>query len=380
MNQKQPKIIKAFLYLFLFIVFLPMLQFSFSPFKLGGLQGAYLLSTMPKLTTASFLNQNYQDSTAIYLKHQTPFRAELIKVRNQIDYSLHKKINTILTLGKDNYIFDPSYIKAIRGEDYLNDEVLNNKITSILKTKTMLNTLNIPLLICFAPNKANFYSEKLIPTPLKIETTNHTYYKKNLLKNGINIIDFDSIFNELKTTCKYPLIPKYGAHWSTFGAYLSANILFEKLNSITKKTTSSLLLDSVYLTAKVKYTDDDYLPSLNLLEKLESPRMAYPMVSFNVQNKLNALIISDSFFWNFYDLDIPKNSFTQNSELWYYNKTKFDIDKNTIGPTSDFIHLEDIVNRDVIIILSADPSLVDFGFGFFEQIEQIEQIEQMHEQ
>lgn len=371
MNQKQPKITKVFLYLFLLLVFLPMFQFSFSPFKLGGLQGAYLLSTMPKLTTTSFLNQNFQDSTAIYLKHQTPFRAELIKVRNQIDYSLHKKINTILTLGKDNYIFDPSYIKAIRGEDYLDDEVLNNKITSILKTKTILDSLNIPMLICLAPNKANFYSEKLIPTPIKVEATNHNYLKKNLLKNGINFIDFDSIFNELKTTSKYPLIPKYGAHWSTFGAYLSANILFDKLNSITKKTTSSLILDSVYITTKVKYTDDDYLPSLNLLEKLKSPPMAYPVVNFNIKNKLNALIISDSFFWNFYDLDIPKNSLTQNSELWYYNKTKFDIDKNTIGTTSGFINPEDIIHRNVIIILSADPSLVDFGFGFFEQIEQL---------
>jgi acetyltransferase AlgX (SGNH hydrolase-like protein) len=371
MNKKQTKIIKVFLYLFLVIVFLPMLQFSFSPFKLGGLQGAYLLSTMPKLTTSSFLNQNYQDCTAIYLKHQTPFRAELIKVRNQIDYTIHKKINTILTLGKDNYIFDPTYIKAIKGEDYLDDEVLNNKITSILKTKTILDSLNIPMLICLAPNKANFYSEKLIPTPIKVEATNHNYFKKNLLKNGINFIDFDSIFNELKTTSKYPLIPKYGAHWSTFGAYLSANILFDKLNSITKKTTSSLILDSVYITTKVKYTDDDYLPSLNLLEKLKSPPMAYPVVNFNIKNKLNALIISDSFFWNFYDLDIPKNSLTQNSELWYYNKTKFDIDKNTIGTTSGFINPEDIIHRNVIIILSADPSLVDFGFGFFEQIEQL---------
>ncbi|TXB65406.1 hypothetical protein FRY74_08260 [Vicingus serpentipes] len=374
MNKKQTKIIKVFLYLFLVIVFLPMLQFSFSPFKLGGLQGAYLLSTMPKLTTSSFLNQNYQDCTAIYLKHQTPFRAELIKVRNQIDYTIHKKINTILTLGKDNYIFDPTYIKAIRGEDYLNDEVLTSKITSILKTKTKLDSLNIPLLICFAPNKANYYSEKLIPKPIEVEATNHNYYKKNLLEGRINIIDFDSIFNELKTTSKYPLIPKYGAHWSTFGAYNSANILFNKLNTITKKETSSLILDSIYLTANIKFSDDDYLPSLNLLEKLESPKMAYPIFNFNVQNKLNVLFISDSFCWSFYDLDIPKNSFTQNSELWYYNKTKFDIDKNKIGPTSNIIQSKDIVNRDLIIILSSAPSLIDFGFGFFEQIEQ------MHEQ
>jgi len=371
MVQKQSKIIKGFNYLFLLLVFLPMFQFIFGPFKLSQLHGAYVLKVMPKLTTSSWYNQNFQDCTVYYLKHQSPFRGELIKLRNQLDYTFYKKINTILTLGKDNYIFDPFYIKARTGEDLLEKSVMDKKLSSVMNAKKVLDTLSVPILVCIAPNKANFYAEKLRNELPMTKHRNQTYYEKGLNKLGIHTINYDQLFLARKSNSNYPLIPKYGAHWSTYGAYVAADILLSQLDSINQQQTSSIQLDSVELTTNAKYSDDDFLPSLNLLEHWKSPQMAYPSLSFKVHKKVNALIISDSFFWNFYDLNIIQNCFTNNTEMWYYNKTKFDINRNEIGKTSDHISYKDLKNRDVIILLSTDPSLRDFGFGFFEQIEKL---------
>lgn len=374
MNKKQAKFIKIFLCFFLAIVFLPMLQFVFSPFKLSELQGAYLLKVMPKLNYNSWINQNYQDCTTIYLKHQTPFRAELIKARNQIDYTFFNKINSILTLSKDNYIFDPFYIKALYGEDLLPKEKLDNKFNSIKKTKKVLDSLNVPILVCFAPNKANYYSEKINLDKPKTNETNHHIFLDFLNQNNVRTIDFDSIFVNLKPKGNHLLIPKYGAHWSTYGAYISSTILLDRISEVSNIESSKIILDSIDLTSKVKFTDDDYLPSLNLMEKLESPIMVYPNISYKTKNKLNVLVIADSFFWNFYDLNLPKSCFSDSSKFWYYNKTIYDINRNEIGKRKESVSLKDLKNRDLVLILSADPSLLIFGFDFFEQTEKIYEI------
>lgn len=359
---------KFFLITFLLICFLPLFQFVFSPFKLRSLQGAYELTIMPKPTYHSIVNMNFQDCTALFLKHQSPFRGDLVRLRNQIDYSFYKRINTILTLGKDNYIFDPFYIKAHKGEDYLSEETREKKINSITKTKFLLDSLNVPLLFCIAPNKANLYKEKLNTEYKSSTNTNQNYFEQKLTELNFNIINFDSIFNQLKTSEKYPLIPKYGAHWSTYGAFLASQILLEKIETIKNEKYAEVILDSISTSTKAKYSDDDYIPSLNLIEHFPSPTLAYPHLTINSKNKLNVLIISDSFFWNFYDLEIPQNCFTENSEMWYYNKSKFDIYHNEIGKTADNIDIKTIKNRDLIILLSVAPSMVDFGFGFFEQV------------
>jgi len=365
-NQKSP-LIKFYLFFFLLIVFLPIFQFTFKPFKVRGLEGAFILNVMPKLTISSWVNTNFQDSTSTYLTHNTPFRGELVRLRNQLDYSLFDKINTILTLGKENYLFDPSYIKSRSGDDLLLPEVLAQKIEKIRKAKTVLDKLNVPILFCFAPNKANYYPEFLPKeTPLAL-IRNQTIIEKELTNLGISTLNFDAIFRKEKPSSSYSLIPKYGAHWSTFGAFLASRKLFQSIDSITNKKHIEINLVALETKGKAKFSDCDYLASLNLLKRWKSPSLAYPEVSFNVINKPNLLIISDSFFWNFYDLNIPQNTFSLESEMWYYNKSKYNINKEKIGEC-EILSIDDLKNRDVIIILSADPSLLDVGFGIFEQI------------
>jgi hypothetical protein len=123
------------------------------------------------------------------------------------------------------------------------------------------------------------------------------------------------------------------------------------------------------LSEKPRFSDDDYLASLNLMERFVSPTMAYPQLVFEDGYKPNALIISDSFIWSFYDLKVPENYFDEKTCLWYYQKTGFDIYKNNNGPLSGKILPSDLENRDLVILLISDPGLTDFGYGFFEQLQ-----------
>ncbi|MBL0339974.1 MAG: hypothetical protein IPP71_03090 [Bacteroidetes bacterium] len=356
-----------FLCAFGLMAFLPLFQHSFHPFKLAGLQGAFDKGTPPVMHLTNWFNGNFQQHADMYLKNNTGFNGELVRLRNQADYSLFGNINTNLTLGRENYIYDPNYIKAREGSDLLTDSILFSKTFALQQTKIILDSLHIQLVFCFAPNKANYFPEFLLSASLASEKTSQTYFKNILLKNNVWVIDFDSWFIEIKNTSKYPLIPKYGAHWSTYGASLAGDTLIKTIEKALHKDLVSFSIKEITTSATPHFTDDDYLASLNLMKKWESPLMAYPELSFTNGLKPNVLIISDSFIWNFYDLGIIQNCFSENSKVWYYNKTAFDSQKNNLGALTGKIQKEDIINRDVVLLIATGPSLKDFGYNFFEQ-------------
>jgi hypothetical protein len=357
-----------FLCIFGLLAILPLFQQAFHPFKLAGLQGAFDKGTPPKLNSASWFKGNFQIQADYYLKNNIGFNGELVRLRNQVDYSAFGNINTNLTLGKENYIFDPNYIFAREGTDYLIDSVRIEKAHAIKRVKNVLDSINVPLLFCFAPNKSNYYPEYLPSVSSASEKTNQIYFKNLLSENNIPIIDFDSWFIKLKNNSKYPLIPKYGAHWSTYGASIAADSLIKKLSAITNKNIETFSIVKLEPSAKAKFSDDDYLASLNLMKKWESPEMVYPVLKFVNGVKPNVLIISDSFIWNFYDLAIMQNCFSPASSVWYYNKSEFDSGKNNIGPLTGKFRIANLKQRDAIIIIATGPSLKDFGYGFFEQL------------
>ncbi len=358
----------GFLILFGILSLLPLIQHVFHPFKLAGLQGAFDKGTPPVIKVSAWLEGDYQQKADYFLKNNTGFNGEMVRLRNQLDYSCFGNINTILTLGKENYIFDPNYITARTGADRLPDSVLISKTSSIITATKVLRQLNIPLIICFAPNKANFYPEYLPDSTSPSVNYHKEYFKTIFEKEKVTIIDMDTWFLSLKNSVPYPLIPKYGAHWSTYGATFAGDTLLKMLSSTINSPIASFTYEDILISEKPKFTDDDYLASLNLMIKWKSPAMAYPQLKFAEGTKPNVLIISDSFIWNLFDLQIAQNCFNSDSKVWYYNKTIFDNNKNNLGPLSGKIEISDIQNRDAIILIATGPSLKDFGFQFFEQL------------
>lgn len=371
MELKNQKSLKIFLTFILFSSFTPLIQLIFEPLKLKGLDGAFIEAEEPVLNYSNWTTSEYQNQVASYLKQNTPFRADFVRLRNQLNYWFFDEINTIFTLGKENYIFDPNYIKARTGEDYITDELQQKKIEAIKTAKKVLDSLDIPIIVLIAPNKANYFSEFLPSNKVLSSKRNQLFYENLFQNEGIPFINYDKLFAEKKDESQHPLIPKYGAHWSIYGAHLAGLKMYEKLNIILKKDLGKIELSSLEISEEARYTDDDYLPSLNLIKHWKSPPMAYPTLSFSIKEQPNALIISDSYFWNFYDLNIVQNCFSSETEMWYYNKTKFNVVKDKIGPKEPNLSVEDINDRDVIIILSSDPWLTDFGYGFIEEVANI---------
>src|SRR5690606_22584615 len=114
--------------------------------------------------------------------------------------------------------FDPNYIEARNGTDCLSDDDFLKKQQTLLHSKLILDSLNIPILFCFAPNKANFYAEFLPDKINQSNKTNQFLFEDFFKKINFPHINFDSYFFSEKEKSPYPLVPKYGAHWTTYGA------------------------------------------------------------------------------------------------------------------------------------------------------------------
>ena len=363
--------LKYYLLFFALVAVFPLMQQLFHFFKVPGLSGVYVMSQKPVYTFDGLVDGSFQSNADVYIKENTDFRADFVRLHNQIDYTLFGNINTILTLGKNNYIFDPNYIYALEGKDFLSDSIKSHEKKSFASAKQILDSLNIPLFFIIAPNKANFYKEYLPAEFKKSRNNNQTFFKKLVLENNVTVLDMDAHFYDIKITSEHTLMPKYGAHWSTYGASLVADTLLRQVEKKLKKKVASYKITSIDKISEAKFNDDDYLASLNLIAKWKSPELSYPQLSFIDGYKPNLLIISDSFFWNFYDLGVVENCFSSLTEFWYYNKSVYNTKRSKVANRTGSVSIANLKNRDAIVFIATAPSMLDFGYGFFEQLNQL---------
>lgn len=203
--------------------------------------------------------------------------------------------------------------------------------TEIHEFKSLLDSLQILPLWIIAPNKAHFYKE-FITQPLNFKTSTNQAELKQICESAeVPVIDVDSWFIAQKGRSKYPLVPKYGAHWTTFGAALVADSLDHFLRSyFPKKVKTSI--GKVEERRKAKFSDNDYLPSLNLIQKWDwDTILGYPAMVYEAGEKVKALIVSDSYMWNFYHNDFFQQNFTADSKFLYYNEAYYDVNQERLG-------------------------------------------------
>lgn len=364
------KRLKIAIFLFCFIWLLTAVQFIFSPFKLVGLNGAFNDPEPPELTFENWKTGKFQKQTELYAKYNTPFRADFVRVKNQVGYSLFGEFNTNLTLGKDHYLFDHNYINAFLGKDLLPYKERMIQSSEIGVFKTILDSLGVKPFWIIAPNKARYYQEYL-KEELNFESTSNPQVLKDLCYlNKIPVVDTDDWFGKTKNNSKYPLIPKYGAHWSVYGAALvcdSLDNLLEKEFPKKVKTSIGVIKES----KKAKFSDDDYLPSINLIKKWEwDTIMGYPAMVYEPGLKLKALVVSDSYMWNLYYNDYFKQNFTADSQFLYYNKAYYNINKERTGEIKPGdITIEKLSEFETVIFITTGPSLKEsYSYNFISDL------------
>jgi hypothetical protein len=360
--------------MFFGLLLLPAMAFLQSKlhfFKRMELKGDVTIASGIPFSLPAWFSGDYQTAMERHLNDTYGFRNLSVRLNNQLEYSLFKKINAEdVILGKDNFLFVYNYIRAYYGTDFIGEDKIRERAQRIKFIQDTLARLNKTLIIIFAPGKASFYPE-YIPDSCKRQRgkTNNEYYVKEANSLNINYIDFNRYFIENKYKSKYPLYPQYGIHWSYYGTCLAADSLIKYIENKRHILMPNIYWDQIDIKNKPAFSDYDIGDGMNLLFKFKCRDMAYPRVQYQSaigKTKPSVLTVGDSHYFGMISLGIS-NAFS-NSSFWYYNH---EVHNDTVHGTESVADLNlknEIADHDVFIIMATESTISDLGWGFIENV------------
>ena len=362
------EIFKKIWFLFLLaLLFLPMMQSYFNIFPERQLDGAFVEMPKPNVTMKAIMNETVQDSITAYCTEQTGFRKTLIRLNNQFLHSVfHKDATKGFVTGKDGVLFEESYILSYIGQTFVGKEKVDEVSSRLKLVQDMLAARNVTLLTVFAPGKASFYPE-LIPDHYLERanpTNNYKEYVNNFDSIGVNYIDFNRYFCNMKDTVSKAIYCNLGAHWTIYAASLAMDSLASYMEGKTGKKHAHLSFAGFTISDTLINQDDDIYKSMNLMFPLKHNRIDNPILKFNDGYKPKVLSISDSYWWTVwaYNVAIPQNIFSDGG-FWFYNRTIYP-ERNPIQNVDEVNYSQEIEQQEFVLLVTTEATNHLYPFDF----------------
>ncbi len=380
MKKKAGHIIKhVFFGIILILLLLPALQFRFKFITEKPLYGGFDLEQAPSLkwfTWRTWFSEIFQTRINKAVEDNIGFRNFFVRLNNQVNYSLYKvSENQNIVIGKNNCIFEEGYILACLGRNFIGKSVINEKLR---RTKWVQDYLkkekNIDLIIVFEPGKGSFH-EKYIPDRYQVndkQLSNYDYYVQRCRETGIRHIDLSKYFISLRGTCKYPLFPLYGVHWSTYGMTLAADTIVRYIEGIRNIDMPEFDWSEVVVTNQNKDVDVDWdaEQAMNLLFRLPYATMAYPQIKFLDtvgKTKPRVLTIADSYYWSMFNSQIPQHCF-RDHQFWYYYQRVYPYIWDDTHLVSNLNAREEVEKQEVILVMITEMNLYRAFWSFTDDL------------
>ena len=312
----------------------------------------------------------YQKAYEAWHAENVGFRADYVRLHNQIEYSLFGKISAQAVVeGKDGYLYEENYMKTYAGLDFVGLPLIEKNAERLKLLQDSLEKKGITLIVCLAAGKASFYPEYL-PDEYAAgsDSTNYKVYAAVLKKHNVNLIDYNDWFMKMKGKTEFPLYPKTGIHWSRYGSLKAVDSLIKYVEKKKAVDLPSVVWEKTVWGDTMQSPDNDIGDAMNLLFPIEPIRLGYPVYHFEDTTgkaKLRMLAFSDSFFWSMYDISLAPSSFEE-INFYYYNNELY---HSTGGPKTSpniLMTLEDVENSDVVVLMATEATLYGFGWGFID--------------
>lgn len=360
---------KILLLVLLGLMFLPLLQHYSKLYNEKKLKGAYTEQPEPYLSLSAWNSGTFQDSFSDWVKNNAGFHATFVRVHNQLDYYMADKLNAYnVILGKDGYLYEQQYINAYLGRDYMGEDYWKKMCSRFKRAQDSLAAKNIYMLIALAPGKAAFFPEYLPDSCGKPSgKSNYLTFQKEMGIHGINHIDFMKWFLKMKSTAQYPLYPKGGIHWSTYGSTLALDSLTKFIRHKTNFKIPGIKITGINVTDSLFEYDTDINDATNLLWPIPPVKLAYPRLALDTSsgNRPYPLYtVADSYNWYFYRTDINKEIF-QPCTFNYYNATIYSSAGITSAANDKYI----MRPNSILMFLVTDGNLGGFPWKFLDDLE-----------
>lgn len=227
----------------------------------------------PVLTAANY--RTFPQEFEAYYNDNIPYRNQLIRLNNSIDYFVFKKSsNKDVVIGKDGWLLynkadDQSALSQSLGSWNYTEEQLQKIADNLMNTKRVLESQGIEFVLFLVPNKETVYIEKRPDNYQIINPNTSVDQLVSYLKENTDIrllYTKQELLQAKEANPDMLLYQKLDTHWSNFGAYVSAGSLAEELevhlppvDEISLKPVKSSVGDlSEMLNIEIKDGNLDY--------------------------------------------------------------------------------------------------------------------------
>lgn len=185
------------------------------------LSGVTETAPFPEFSLKGLLNGSFQETANTYYSENLPGRGLMIKVRNQVIFSLFSKSpNSNIIVGKEDVLFEREYV--LKYEKYyppVTREFTEDLCTKLASIQERLESRGKELYIFITPTKARYY-EEYVPdiyvysNRFPDEPGNYEQFTETLKQYDLHVYDSVPYINQLAETADYPFFHRTGTHWS----------------------------------------------------------------------------------------------------------------------------------------------------------------------
>lgn len=227
----------------------------------------------PVLTLRNY--RTFPQEYETYYNDNIPYRNQLIRLNNSIDYYLFKKSsNKDVVIGKDGWLLyekaeDGAPLSQSLGAWSFTEERLRKIADNLTKAKQILESQGIEFVLFIVPNKETMYIEKRPDNYGIINPDTSVDQLVRYLKENTDIrvlYPKQELLQAKEARPDMPLYQKLDTHWNNLGAYIGAESLAKELgvnlpsvNEISLKPVKSSVGDlSEMLNIEIKNGNLDY--------------------------------------------------------------------------------------------------------------------------
>jgi len=353
------------------VLFIPIIQYNLvlvpeQPLEPG--------SEAIKLTAESWFSGKYQKSKEENVKNTIPFRDELVRLSNQVYYSLFNEgRGNSVVVGKEQSLLLQGQIDALYGLDYVGLDSIRIQTEKLLYIRDQLQKKGIQLAIAIVPSKAKFHSD-LIPDWKRVyhpDTTNYDMYLDEWRRQDINYFDATPWLLNKEKSDSSRYFPQNGLHYGQYAQLLIMDSLAGYLQTKTGMNFPRIEIGALNEAAEVMVEEDeDQEKYMTIFSSIKDEPMAYPAFEISTPDgdKPSVLTVGDSYFMGMSNLDLNRKVFGD-GQFWYYNhqiRTK----PNVIDRYTNNVDLvKEVEKHDVVLLFLAEANLYRFCFGFVDQLE-----------
>ena len=346
------------------------------------LEGVFVHPPQPDWSFKTFRTGEYQSQLESYLKESFGLREPLIRLYNQYLWDFYRKTFVSidqLVFGKDEWLYEPGAVGDYYQRQFFYFAEDSAKMASMLTKEAqrlrllqeVLETHGTHLLVCQVPSKDLIYPEYL-PAD---QDTNYIgqprisprfFNEEEYTRLGVNHLNLEQYFLQMKDTADFLLFPKTGMHWSRYASLYAADTLIRYMEHLGEVNMKNFVIENRELDDP-RGADNDLECLLNLQRPIRKPKYYYADCitdddTTSVKPKM--IVIGDSFWWTI-AVQLPLNDIFSIVPYWYYNSTiYYDSRYNSVSQVN---LADELLTADFVVLAYCATQQYRMNDGFTQQ-------------